>query len=464
MRAAADFFHSSSRLVDVAHAPTGHADLAAMETFAPPIAAAVAPPDPLADDAYLRLADLLERNDLHTVVQPLVWLDGGDLAGADAFTRGPTGHDLEHPERLFAAAHTCGQARQLDMHCVRSALARAWALGFLDEDVALFVNVEPSTFDRSMVRDIAAMRDNLAPETRLFLEINERGIAANAPEILGACDEARSLGLGIALDDTGADPTALALLPFIAPDVVKLDSRLIRAHDRTVAAAIVGAVNAYAEDSGALIVAERIEDESDLRWATAIGAHIGQGWYFARPGVDISFDAAIEPVTRIAGPVKAPHTPFALVARTFGIGVATKAELVAMSRNLERVATGWLAGSVTFAATLEHRKHFTPATAAFYGDHLVDAPLVAVFGVDMPSHPVGTGASTVRGVALTADDPLAREWNVVVVGPHYAAALLARDLGDVDVPDGERRFEFVVTHRRDVVLSAARSLFARLAV
>ena len=59
---------------------------------------------------------------------------------------------------------------------------------------------------------------------------------------------------------------------------------------------------------------------------------------------------------------------------------------------------------------------------------------------------------------------LAREWNVVVVGPHYAAALLARDLGDVDVPDAERRFQFVVTHRRDVVLNAARSLFARLCV
>ena len=440
-----------------------------METFAPAIAALVAPPDPLADDAYLRLGDLLERNELHTVVQPLVWLDGGDLAGAEAFTRGPAGHDLECPDRLFAAAHACGYVREFDMHCLRSALARAWALGFLDEDVALFVNVEPSTFDRALVHDVAAMRDNLAPDTRLFLEVSERGLAANAAAILGACDEARALGLGIVLDDIGADPNCLALLPFIAPDVVKLDRQLIGAHDRTVAAAIVGAVNAYAEDSGALIVAERIENEQDLQWATAIGAHIGQGWYFAHAGTDISFDAAIEPVTRIAGPVKPPRTPFSLVARTFGVRVATKAEVVAMSRDLERVATGWHAGAVTVAATFQHHKHFTPATAAFYGDRLAGSPLVAVFGVDMPSQPVtataaAAGVHGVRGVALDADDPLAREWNVVVVGPHYAAALLARDLGDVDVPDAERRFEFVVTHRRDVVLSAARSLFARLCV
>src|SRR3954468_17150528 len=35
----------------------------------------------------------------------------------------------------------------------------------------------------------------------------------------------RRLGLGVALDDVGADRRSLALMPFVAPDVIKLDLR-----------------------------------------------------------------------------------------------------------------------------------------------------------------------------------------------------------------------------------------------
>ena len=51
---------------------------------------------------------------------------------------------------------------------------------------------------------------------------------------------------------------------------------------------------------------------------------------------------------------------------------------------------------------------------------------------------------------------------VCAVGPHFAGMLAAKDLGD-DGPDRERRFEMVVTHDRDLVLEAARSLLDRIA-
>jgi DICT domain-containing protein len=63
----------------------------------------------------------------------------------------------------------------------------------------------------------------------------------------------------------------------------------------------------------------------------------------------------------------------------------------------------------------------------------------------------------VRGARLGADDPLRGEWNVIVVGPHQAAALVARDLGDTGA-EPDRRFDFAVTHDRALVVEAARSL------
>jgi DICT domain-containing protein len=64
-------------------------------------------------------------------------------------------------------------------------------------------------------------------------------------------------------------------------------------------------------------------------------------------------------------------------------------------------------------------------------------------------------------VALPADDPLSGEWVVVIVGTHYAGALIAKDLGDSG-PDRDRRIAFTLTHNHDIVLAAARSLLERV--
>jgi hypothetical protein len=49
-----------------------------------------------------------------------------------------------------------------------------------------------------------------------------------------------------------------------------------------------------------------------------------------------------------------------------------------------------------------------------------------------------------------------------VVGPHRAAALVARDVGET-TKDGERQFDFALTHDRALVIEAARSLLRWLA-
>jgi DICT domain-containing protein len=77
--------------------------------------------------------------------------------------------------------------------------------------------------------------------------------------------------------------------------------------------------------------------------------------------------------------------------------------------------------------------------------------------VNMPPAP----APGVRGTALSVQDPLASEWTLVFLGAHKSAALIARDRGDQG-PDGDRSFDFVVTHDRDLVTAAAHSLVGRL--
>jgi DICT domain-containing protein len=109
-------------------------------------------------------------------------------------------------------------------------------------------------------------------------------------------------------------------------------------------------------------------------------------------------------------------------------------------------------------ACFQDRRHFGAATARRFAGIARHSPLVAALGTGMREDP----APGVRGARLGEGDPLRGEWNVIVVGPHQAVALVARDLGDAGA-ERDRRFDFAVTHDRALVVEAARSLLRWLA-
>ena len=117
-----------------------------------------------------------------------------------------------------------------------------------------------------------------------------------------------------------------------------------------------------------------------------------------------------------------------------------------------------LGGTAVVAATFQEARHFTPSTSARYRDLVTRTGFVCALGEDLPVEPV----PGVRGAALDPADPVRGEWDLVVLAPHFAAALLARDLGDAG-PDLERTFEFALTYDRETVARAARSLLSRVA-
>src|SRR3712207_2307682 len=115
------------------------------------------------------------------------------------------------------------------------------------------------------------------------MEITERAIAARPAELLRTVERVRELGWAIAVDDVGAESMSLAFLPLLCPDVVKLDLRLVQERPGPAVAEIMNAVNAYAERSGAVVLAEGVEHEGHLEAARGLGATLGQGWLFGRP-------------------------------------------------------------------------------------------------------------------------------------------------------------------------------------
>jgi hypothetical protein len=260
----------------------------------------------------------------------------------------------------------------------------------------------------------------------------------------------------------GADVRSLALMPLLRPDVIKLDLRLVQDQPTTEVAEIVNAVNAQRERTGAVVLAEGIETEEHLETARALGATVGQGWLFGRPGPLAAPAAAPSRPLRMAEPAPLGDgdptvvSPFEVVRAVRDVRRADKALLLAISLQLEAQAAA-LGETAVIVSAFQSAERFTPLTHRRYTLMAADTAFVAALGVGMDPEP----APGVRGAALSEGDPLTGEWSVAVLGPHFAAALVAVDLGDQG-PEMERRFDFALTYDRDLVVAAASALMRRV--
>ncbi len=401
------------------------------------------------------LDDILEQRLVRSVFQPIVDLDSGAVLAYEALSRGPAG-SLESPDALFAAARTTGRLTELDELCRRTALTSAISAGIY-APLTLFVNIEPSVLDSARLGELVELARNAPGNLQMVLEITERAIAARPAELLATVSRLRAAGWRIALDDVGADDMSLAFMTLLRPDVVKLDLFLVQKRPGPAVAEIMNAVNAYAERSGAILLAEGIEDEKHREMARALGARLGQGWMFGRPAATIPDGQHVSGLQLPRAPAPVSHSsPFDCLPADVVLRRTTKPLLVELSKFLEREALR-LGSTCMVVAAFQEAKHFTAPTSRRYRELVRKVGFVAAFGQDLGPEPV----AGLRGADLHPDDPVRREWNVIVLAPHFAAALLARDLGDAG-PDLRRRFEFALTYDRETAAAAAESLLSRV--
>jgi EAL domain-containing protein (putative c-di-GMP-specific phosphodiesterase class I) len=404
---------------------------------------------------------ILRSNGVRACFQPLVDLDDGGTIGFEALARGPSGSALERPDRLFAAARSAGLLAELDWACQSAALTAALD-GDIEDTCSLFINVEPDVAARTRPPRLERLLNAAQARFPVFVEVTERALASDPAALLSAVEHLRSLGIGIALDDVGVDPRSLALMPFLAPDVIKLDLSLVQGRASESVARVVHAVNAEAERTGALVLAEGVESDAHRAKALALGARFGQGWMFGRPKALPSDRRAMTPRSAARPQIRrhSPQprvSPYELVTRARSPLRGDKRLLLALSLQLEAQVSA-LGDAAVVLSCFQDATFLTPTSKVRYSRLARQAALVGALGVGLPREPI----PGVRGVALDLADPLRGEWTVTVIAPHFAAAFVARDLGD-EVADMDRRFDFVLTYDRELATAAARALMHRLA-
>ncbi len=395
---------------------------------------------------------VIDSRRVQTLFQPLVHLASDELVGYEALTRGPSGTSLESPLELLEAARRAGRLDELDWACAAKACDAAVAAR-LHPSMTVFLNFEPSTLLTPCPEDLLHLTRRAQDLLRVVVEMKEDSLIADPGRTFDALARAREIGWGVAIDNAAARPASLALLPLVHPDVIKLDLRGLRDKPARVAE-MADATRLYAERTGASVLAQGLEEADDLLLARAAGAEFGQGWYFGEPAPIPEGSLAPRAVFPLLAAPKldAATTPFDLVAERCRPDTTERRFLEPIARYLEEQvdANGppaVLLVSFALGTTIDRRSRER------LGGLAARSAFTVALGDDLD--PIaGPG---LRCSALQPDDPMSADWNVVVLGPHYCGAVVARELGDA-----RQRFAFAVTHERELVWRVARAFLRRL--
>lgn len=207
---------------------------------------------------------LADPDDLTVVWAPVVALTTGTVAGWRAEARFP---GTATPDVWFAAAADAGLAAPLQALLLQTALARRPDSGLVH------VAVDPWLLGAPAVHEALQV-----PLTDVVVELTDSPVDDEAT-LLQRCARLAARGARIAV------PAALLLrVPQLAADVVVLPQGLTAgvAGDPRRTAVVAGLL-AYAERTGATVLADGVETTAELSGLSRLGVPLARGWQLGRP-------------------------------------------------------------------------------------------------------------------------------------------------------------------------------------
>lgn len=225
--------------------------------------------------------DLIEREAVGTLFQPIVSLTDDSKLGYEALGRGRHEGLPSSIGELFELAAVVGTEADL------SRLLRAKALSLCTgrgTDRIFFFNTHPAELrERGLVGSLRGAREDY-PELPMALELHEAAVTDPA-SILRLKQDLAELDIRLAYDDFGTGQARLAELAAAPPDYLKFDISLIRDIDRASDSRrrVVENLIRMAQDLGVVMVAEGLESPEEAETCRDLGFAYGQGFLWGQP-------------------------------------------------------------------------------------------------------------------------------------------------------------------------------------
>ena len=234
--------------------------------------------------AELGRADLPDELVLH--YQPVFDLATGEIEGVEALLRWQhPQHGFLSPGVFIAAAEENGTIVGIGRWVLKAACREAadWsALSGSNPVVAVNVSARQLT-EEGFAADVSgALVAAGLPASALRLELTESVLLEATETTRHNLAMVTELGVGLAIDDFGADHSWIGMLKEFSPAVLKVDRSLVAEGGEREKVLLRG-VLAFARELGLRVVAEGIETEEELVAVQRLRCDAGQGFYLAEP-------------------------------------------------------------------------------------------------------------------------------------------------------------------------------------
>lgn len=238
----------------------------------------------------LRLA--LERHELELAYQPIVDLKSGQTVKAEALLRWrhPT-RGMVSPATFIPIAESSGLIVTLGRWILQEACTQAKIWNQPGRQaIRIAVNISAVQLGHPDFLHVVAqtLAKTGLPAKLLELELTEGTVLRDIGEVQRTLSELRELGVSLAIDDFGTGYSSLSYLRDLPIQTIKIDRSFVKdlgtpRYGPQFALALIEAILSIARTLDLEVVAEGIEDETQLLVLRSLGCGSGQGYLFARP-------------------------------------------------------------------------------------------------------------------------------------------------------------------------------------
>jgi diguanylate cyclase (GGDEF)-like protein len=227
--------------------------------------------------------------------QPIVALPSHEVVGVEALIRWqhPT-RGLVVPDSFIPLAEESGLIAAIGRRVLNEACRQAAAWNAEGIAIGISVNVSAYQLGRSgFTEDVRrALRDSQIEPSSLALEITETALMRDVGAAHEHLLEIKALGVRIAIDDFGTGYASLSQLQRMPVDILKIDRSFVAAlSDGGAGRELLEAILGVGRSLSLTVVAEGIEDHSQLSALEAMGCQMAQGFLLGRPGPAADVDA-----------------------------------------------------------------------------------------------------------------------------------------------------------------------------
>jgi PAS domain S-box-containing protein/diguanylate cyclase (GGDEF)-like protein len=220
--------------------------------------------------------------------QPRVDLRTGAIIGGEALLRWNHGvFGLQRPDPFIELAEDTGLILDIG-HWGRREVARFAAEVNLGRKDPLHFSVNVAAIELTHRDIVASVQDAVtasgADPSWLTLELTERMLAEETPQLVNMLNRLRELRVGLSVDDFGVGYSSFRYIDRYPLSEIKIDKGLVGEMAQSAAKRIiVGAVIEIGRELGLDIVAEGIETEAQRDALSAMNCPFGQGYLFGAP-------------------------------------------------------------------------------------------------------------------------------------------------------------------------------------